>query len=73
MEFSVGQLVSHSYSKAVGVVIKIVPAEKKYPKGKIVNINLHKYKAHYLVMWFGHEGLTNLMTDFYIEAYDNGV
>jgi len=72
MEFSVGQLVLHSYNQSVGVVIAFVPAEKKYPKGKIVNMNLHKYKAHYRVLWFGYES-TSLITDFYIEAYDNGV
>jgi hypothetical protein len=72
MEFSVGQLVLHLYNQSVGVVIAFVPAEKKWPKGKIVNMNLHKYKAHYRVLWFGYES-TSLITDFYIEAYDNGV
>jgi hypothetical protein len=72
MEFSVGQLVFHNYNQSVGVVIAFVPAEKEWPKGKIVNINLHKYKAHYRVLWFGYEN-TSLVTDFYIEAYENGV
>lgn len=72
MRFSIGQLVSHSYSKVVGVVIDIVPAERKYRKGTITIFNEHKYELHYRVVWFGYEG-TNLVSDFYIEAYDNGV
>lgn len=55
MRFSVGQLISHKYSEAYGMIIDIVPAEKKYR-----------------VVWFGYEG-TNLVSDFYIEAYDNEV
>lgn len=72
MEFSIGQLVSHKYSEAYGMIIDIVPAEKKYRGGKIAIFNEHKYELHYRVVWFGYEG-TNLVSDFYIEAYDNGV
>ena len=72
MELSIGQLVLHSYKQSVGVVVDIVPAEKKYRGGKITIFNEHKYELHYRVVWFGYEG-TNLVSDFYIEAYDNGV
>jgi hypothetical protein len=72
MEFSVGQLVVHRYNQCVGVVIAFVPAEKKYRGGKVTAVNLHKYKPHYRILWFGYE-IISLITDDYIEAYDNGV